>query len=32
MDDKTILIEEIVKLLPLASWKVLEFVYFFLIR
>lgn len=32
MNDKTILIEEIMKLLPMASWAVLEFVYYFLIR
>ena len=32
MNDKTILIDAIIKLLPLASFSVLEFVYYYLIR
>ena len=31
MNDNSILIEEITKLLPLASWETLEFVYYFLL-
>lgn len=31
MTDKTILIEEIMKLLPLASWAVLRFVFLLLV-
>ena len=30
--NKQALIEEIVKLLPLASWPVLEFVFYYLLR
>ena len=32
MNDKAILIEAITNLLPLASWPVLEFIYYYLIR
>ncbi len=32
MNDKTVLIEEIIKLLPSAPWAVLEFIFYFLIR